>query len=246
MRRAAWASCAWLFIAITASNAGSALSRAHAQGITETDPMLIPADGKKESAERFILEVRGGASSPDVTRDTRYGTFFRGDIGPNLGAELDGVILREPTWFYLTLGGSIGTIGFSGHALALNSDVTVSEKTTLSLIPITGVIGFRFDGLARRFRVPLVLTARGGWEWMHWSTGTGARDDAAGWSVGPVISAQVALDLDSFEPGGARNLDEEWGINHTFVFAEIYRFIPVAKSLALGDTSWLAGLGFIF
>ncbi|HEX4351486.1 MAG TPA: MXAN_2562 family outer membrane beta-barrel protein [Polyangiales bacterium] len=246
MRRAARACNAWLFIAVAVITASGASSRAHAQGITDTDPMLIPADGKKESIERFILEVRGGTSSPDVTRDTRYGTFFRGDSGPNLGAELDGVVWRQPQLFYLTLGASIGTISFSGHALAVNSDVSVSEKTTLSLVPITGVVGFRFDGLARRFHIPLVLTARGGWEWMHWSTGTGARDDAAGWSVGPVISAQAALDLDSFEPGGARNLDEEWGINHTFVFAEIYRFIPVAKSLALGDTSWLAGLGFIF
>jgi hypothetical protein len=60
------------------------------------------------------------------------------------------------------------------------------------------------------------------------------------------VSAQVALDLDTFEPGGARALDEEWGINHTFIFGEVFHFAPIGKSLEIGTTSWLVGLGFIF
>jgi hypothetical protein len=220
-------------------------ARVHAQGITETDARLIPAGRKTESVERFIIEFRGGPASPEVTRDATYGTFFENDVGPNLGVQLDGVVWREHNWFYLTAGGSIGTLNFSGHAVSAEDGTSVSEKTTLNILPLTGVAGFRFDGLARRLHVPLIFTGRAGWEWAHWSTSTGARKDATGWSLGPVFSVQVAFDLDAFEPNGARNLDEEWGINHTYVFAELYHFEPVGKSLQLGDTSWLIGLGFI-
>ncbi|MEY4577076.1 MAG: hypothetical protein RL701_1779, partial [Pseudomonadota bacterium] len=61
-----------------------------------------------------------------------------------------------------------------------------------------------------------------------------------------VVSGQLALDLDTFEPGGARALDEEWGINHSYVFFEVQHFFPSAKSLEIGGTSWLLGLGFVF
>jgi hypothetical protein len=232
---------------LTAATAisGFALPAA-AQDISHTDPHLEPAARKFESAERFILELHGGPSSPEVTRDSRYGDFFTDDSGPNLGLQLDGVIYRKAKLFYFTLGGGIGLINFSGGALATNTGSRVSEKTTLSLIPMTAMLGLRVDALARQFRVPLILAGKLGWEWAHWDTGTGTRTDATGWSMGPVFAGQIALDLDAFEPGGARNLDEEWGINHTYLFGEVYHFSPTKKSLALGDTSWLIGLGFIF
>ena len=44
----------------------------------------------------------------------------------------------------------------------------------------------------------------------------------------------------------ARNLDEEWGINHSFLFFELSWFHPTDDSLPIGDNSWAAGLGFVF
>ena len=61
-----------------------------------------------------------------------------------------------------------------------------------------------------------------------------------------MVSAQLALDLATFEPGGARALDEEWGINHTYLFGEVFYFTPTSKSLDLGTTTWLLGLGLVF
>jgi hypothetical protein len=248
MMRTSLACGCWLLMLTAASALSGMTAQARAQGIgiTESDPRLIPAGHKTESVERFLLEFRGGPSSPAVTRDASFGRFFHNDSGPNLGIQVDGVVYREPKWFYFTVGGSVGMINFSGGALQAGTDTSVSEKTTLSIIPVTGTAGLRFDALARQFHIPLILGARVGWEWAHWSSGTGARTDATGWSLGPVFSLQVAIDLDSFEPDGARNLDEEWGINHTYLFGEIYHFEPTGKSLELGDTSWLIGLGFIF
>ena len=231
---------------LMAASAALAISGpAAAQDLSHTDPHLEPAARKYESPERFILELRGGPSSPDVTQQSQYGTFFKSDSGPNLGLQLDGIVYRKPRFFYVTAGGGIGLINFSGGALAQGTGQVVSEQTTLSLVPLTAMLGLRIDALARKFGVPLIFAGKLGWEWAHWDTNTGTRDDASGWSLGPVFAAQVALDLDAIEPHGARNLDEEWGINHTYVFGEMYHFATTHKSLPLGDTNWLIGLGFV-
>jgi hypothetical protein len=231
---------------LTAAVALGALgSPTAAQDISHTDPHLEPAARRFESPERFILELRGGPSTPDVTRQSAYGDFFKDDTGPNLGMQLDGIVYRKPKFFYATAGGGISLINFAGDAVAMGTSTAVTEKTTLSLVPLTAMLGLRIDFLARKLRVPVIFAGKIGWEWAHWSTGTGTRHDAAGWSVGPVFAGQIALDLDALEPGGARNLDEEWGINHTYLFGEIYHFSPTKKSLPLGDTNWLIGLGFV-
>jgi hypothetical protein len=224
---------------------GAASPIAAQDDLTHLDPHLEPAARRFESPERFILELRGGPSTPDVTRQSAYGNFFKDDTGPNLGLQLDGILYRKPRFFYFTLGGGISLIKFAGNALATGTGLAVNEKTTLSLIPLTAMLGLRIDALARKLRIPVIFAGKIGWEWAHWDTGTGTRDDATGWSVGPVFAAQVALDLDALEPSGARNLDEEWGINHTYLFLEIYRFSATKKSLPLGDTNWLIGLGFV-
>jgi hypothetical protein len=218
---------------------------AAAQDLTHSDPHLEPAARPFESPERFILEVRGGPASPDVTQRAEYGTFFSNDSGPNLGLQLDGIVYRKPRFFYFTAGAGVGVMNFSGGALAETTGIAVSEETTLSVIPVTAMLGLRVDLLARKLRIPVIFGGKIGWEWAHWDTNTGTRDNASGWSLGPVFAAQIALDLDAIEPGGARNLDEEWGINHTYLFGEIYHYSTTSKSLPLGDTNWLLGLGFV-
>jgi hypothetical protein len=217
------------------------------QSQTELNPRLKPAMRSFESAERFVLQLGGGPYTVFSDEQASYGRFFSDDHGPNLNAQLDGILYRMQRTFYVTVGGSVGLLNFSGAAVErMDPTQTTSEKTTLSIVPLTAAATIRIDVLPRRLGIPIILAARAGWEWAHWDTNTGARDNATGWSVGPVVSAQVALDLDTFEPGGARALDEEWGINHTFIFGEVFHFAPIGKSLEIGTTSWLVGLGFIF
>jgi hypothetical protein len=245
MMRATFARYVGGTCAVLISVAANGVQAAPDQSYTELDPRLKPAMHAFESPEHFILELRGGPYTPNVV-DTVAGDIFGGDKGPNFAAQLDGILRRIPGLYYITLGGSIGTVSFSGPAQSALDGTSVGEKTTLSIIPVQATAGIRFDVLPRKLHVPIIFGARAGWEWAHWTTGTGARDDASGWSVGPVVSLQVALDLDSFEPNGARSLDEEWGINHTYVFGEVFHFEPLGKSLPIGATSWLLGVGFIF
>ena len=65
-------------------------------------------------------------------------------------------------------------------------------------------------------------------------------------SLGLRWGAQVALELDFINPQRARVLDDEWGINHTMLFVELFGSTAESK-LTLGtNLSWLAGLGMTF
>jgi hypothetical protein len=210
---------------------------------SQLDPLLKPAHRKIESPERFFLELKGGPYY--LFSGEPYGDVFGGDSGPSFSAQLEGIVFRMPRTFYVTAGGSIGYAAFAAAAIGEDGQPT-AEETTLSLVPLTASATLRVDVLPRRLGIPVIFAARAGWRWTQWDTNTGKIDDAAGWSLGPVFTGQVALDLDSFEPGGARALDEEWGINHTFLLAEVSYYATTDKSLPVGGTSWSIGLGVAF
>lgn len=210
----------------------------------QQDDDLVPATRDYVSPERFIFEARGGPYSPDMDSDASFRTFFSDDSGPMLGLEIDAIALRLDDILYATVGGSIGLSRYSGNALGPSG--RVSEDTTFAIIPLTALATLRIDALPRKLSVPFIFAGKIGHQWAHWSTSTGARDDANGWSLGLYYAGQIALDLDTFERAAARAMDEEWGINHSFVLFEVYRFAPNDKSLPIGDTAWLLGLGFVF
>jgi hypothetical protein len=209
---------------------------------SQMDPLLKPAHRKIESPERFVLELKGGPYR--VFSGTAY-DVFASDSGPNFSAQLEGILFRLPRVLYLTAGGGIGYAGFDSKAVDSTGNDT-TEETTLKLVPMNVSASLRVDLLPRRLGIPVIFAARVGWRWTQWDTNTGKADDAAGWSLGPVITGQVALDLDSFEPGGARALDEEWGINHTFLLFEASYYETTKKSLPVGGWSWALGLGVAF
>ena len=66
------------------------------------------------------------------------------------------------------------------------------------------------------------------------------------------ISAAVGLSLvlDIFDPGAAKQFDEEMGINHTNLFFELNHLdasgLGESHRLHVGDTTWSAGIMFEF
>ncbi|MCB9708672.1 MAG: hypothetical protein H6714_07805 [Myxococcales bacterium] len=198
-----------------------------------------------QSPERFGLEFRGGPYKPDATPD------IIGDSGPMLALEFDIWALRIP---YLgLLGGSayIGWTDFSGDARSVDGTSTpLGEETSLVVVPLSSMLVLRVDVLSRQLGIPFVLTGKIGPELAFWWASTGSRSDANNISLGFRWGAQLALELDFLEPRAARSLDEEWGINHTYVFFEFYgstagKYKDTANEV--GDPfTWAAGLGFIF
>ena len=79
------------------------------------------------------------------------------------------------------------------------------------------------DWLAERYRfVPFSFYGRAAFERYNWWV-TDGRDEWAengatnGWSV----TAGAALLLDAIDPGRARELDNETGVNHTYLFFDV-------------------------
>ncbi len=77
---------------------------ANTQALTELDPHRRPASRRIESPEHVILELRGGAYR--IFPGEPYDTYFKSDLGPHLSAHADGILYREPNWFYVTLRGN--------------------------------------------------------------------------------------------------------------------------------------------
>lgn len=199
-----------------------------------------------ESPERFAFEFRIGPYDPDMGENDAFQTFFTDDNGPLLGLELDVIAYRIPDVLYLLGGGGIGWMNFEGRTLSASGE-RATEETSLEIVPLNLLGVIRIDALPRQLSVPLIVTGKLGYQWARWSTESGGQDDESGWSVGLLWAVQLGLDLDTFDPSAARSMDEEWGINHSFLFFELFGFNPSDDSLDIGDElAWTAGLGFMF
>jgi hypothetical protein len=122
------------------------------------------------------------------------------------------------------------------------------ERTSLTLLPMPVMAVVRVDALARQLDIPLLVTGKIGADFVFWTAATGDVNDGSNVSIGLRWGVQAALELDAFSRRAARALDEEWGINHTFAFFEIFgstaeTTLPLGPK---GGVAWTAGLGFLF
>jgi len=208
------------------------------------DDDFAPAHRDFSSPEWVALELRVGPYTPQVGTSS-FDTVFKDDNGLMLGLELDAIIYRLPELAYFAVGAGIGHASYSAGAL-INGTDRASEDTTFKLVPITLQAVLRIDALARKLHVPLIVTGKFGYRWGFWWAGSGEQDEADGNSGGIAWGVQAALDLDVFDLRATRVMDEEWGINHSYLFFEIYGSKTSGKdALPIGDTTWAAGLGFV-
>lgn len=197
------------------------------------------------SPEKFNLELRTGPYEPDVGNGS-FDESFGGDSGWMWSLELEYLPYRIPYVGPIGIGTGFGWADYSGDAFS--GTIRTDEETSLTLLPIPALAVLIVDVLPREANIPFVFAAKVGIDTVIWSTSTGNRSDASGWSFGFRWGLQGALELDFFEPTAARTLDEEWGINHTRLFFEYYssRAGSNEESLPVGANTWAAGLGFTF
>ena len=174
----------------------------------------------------------------------RWGSFelSAGQYRPNIDAESD--LTAKPfetafgthrNWMFrgsvswdvfrafgsLQVGLESGYFQQSGFSQLLAGGAS-GDTTTFKMVPTNAILTYRFDWLADRFSVPLAPYGRFALERYNWWVNDGAghtsRSGATnGWSA----AAGLCLLLDFFDPTLARELDQDTGINHTYVFAEI-------------------------
>ncbi|MFV8753827.1 MXAN_2562 family outer membrane beta-barrel protein [Nannocystaceae bacterium ST9] len=235
--------------------------------------------GRAESPQRFLIELKFGPYLPDIDRKYTgdglgpYATVFgeQGDDGRATGQPKKGVFsVLGFEWQFYHLGGafSLGTtIGlFRDKAQALQDEPddegnyrNKADNATFNVVPITVLLGYRFELLADRFRVPLVPYARAGLGYGFWWATKGGRGDISttmdgqktrGGSLGWQANLGLMLRLDFIDRASAVDLDRNTGVNHTYLFGE-WQFSRLAgfgsdKRLSVGDDTFTVGFAVAF
>jgi hypothetical protein len=234
--------------------------------------------GRQESPQRFAVEVKFGPYLPDIDKRwtgdgfgpyaTIYGRTDELGVANKLPRKrLFSVVGFEWQFFHaggpLSLGFTVGYFGDTAQALIADGVAdgenvrSEADKTRFNIVPLTVLLGYRFELLADRFRVPLVPYARGGVGYGFWWERKGsslaindAGQKARGGSFGWQVNLGLMLRLDFIERGAAYDLDRSTGINHTYLFGE-WQFSHLDgfgsdKAMSVGDDTFTVGLAVEF
>jgi hypothetical protein len=234
--------------------------------------------GREESPQRFAIEIKFGPYLPDIDKRWTgaglgpYATIYgrTDELGVATDPPRKGLfsVLGFEWQFYhvggpLSLGVTVGIFGDTADALKAGGVVegesvrAAADKTRFNIVPLTLLLGYRFELLADRFRVPLVPYARGGIGYGFWWEKKGgslaindAGQKARGGSFGWQVNLGLMLRLDFIERASAVDLDRLTGINHTYVFGE-WQFSHLDgfgsdKAMSVGDDTFTVGLAFEF
>ena len=200
-----------------------------------------------QSPEKYAIEFRVGGFQPRVGNPAFVEVFGNSSRGPLFAGEFDLVIYRIPVIGTISAGLGFGYAGYVANAYDQNNSSRVSELTHLRLMPASLLAVLRVDTLARKFGAPFVFTGKLGMDATYWTTSTGTSTDASGLSLGLRWGAQLGFELDFFDRAGARALDEQWGLNHAFLFIEAIGVFGVGpRQLLTNAIGWAAGMGFNF
>jgi hypothetical protein len=221
---------------------------------------------------RALLLLALLASLPTAARaeSPRWGTFeLRLDnYRPDIDSEFDGAatpyadifgtgrgwfprILVSYTLFdrFVQLDAGAGTGWFRAKGKGqLFTGGDSGDDTTFGIVPTTLALTLRVDGAAQRWSIPLELFGRAALERYNWyvTDGTASvtqKGATNGWSV----SAGVGLLLDIIDPVLARELDEDSGVNETWLYFEVEKSVVddfgSSKSWVLSDEELTLGGG---
>jgi hypothetical protein len=192
-----------------------------------------------ESPQHYALELKLGPYVP-ADDEKAFKEVFKDDRGWMLGLEFDVTLLEIPYVGELNVGAGFGWANYD--AGALTSDGRAGEKTEFTIYPMSALAVLRIDTLARHAGIPVLFAGKIGYDFVRWKATTGSKTDGSGLNTGLRWGAQAALELDFFEMDSARTLDEEFGINHTFLLFEFYE----SMTKGTGDRTFSFGLGMQF
>ena len=146
---------------------------------------------------------------------------------------------------------------------ATNPCLRTGDTTALNIVPMSLLAVYRFDYLAQHWRIPFVPYFKIGIAYYAWWIENGGgflsvskfqqngqTDSGYGGTWGWVMNPGGAFLLDVLDPGAAKTMDAELGINHTYLFCELHYAnitnFGVDKRMNLSDTTLNAGIAFEF
>ena len=234
---------------------------------------------------RALLAAALAVAAPAARAESpRYGAFeFRlSGYRPNIDAEFGGqahpyadvfgggrgLMARGALFRSLYVGFGTIDVGVGagywekyGHGL-LQSGQQAADTTALKIVPVSAIVGYRFDWLADQLGVPLAPYARFSleryWWWVNTGSGktavyqdaSGGRAEGAGATNGYSVTLGLALQLDFFDRSMAADMDRDTGINHTYLFFDATRSyvsdFHSRSSWDLSDDHWTLAGGLLF
>lgn len=227
--------------------------------------LAVALPARAESPRWGSFEIAAGMYRPDIDSEFSFspGPYER-IYGTDRGWMFRLGLARKifDRWGSLEAGLRTGYFQASGHGVQevppeLPTDPPTFKEsgdwTKLRIIPTSAFLTYRFDWAAERYPVPIAPYARVALERYNWwvtdGAGHSSRNGATnGWSA----AGGVALLLDIFDRGRARELDQDSGINHTYAFAELEKKwiddFGASDSWDLSDErlSFSFGLMFVF
>ncbi|HZO11782.1 MAG TPA: MXAN_2562 family outer membrane beta-barrel protein [Polyangiaceae bacterium] len=209
----------------------------------------------------FVFELRFGPYMPQVDeefegRATPYTDFFGDDPLFYFGLELDWLPLHIPYVGSIGVGFGWGFTSASGNAIVEETGAPSDAETSLDIFPMhaSGVV--RFDGLLRKFNVPVVPHVKVGFGFGLWSadgpSGTSAADGVAGEgiSLGMHLALGGSVALNGFDAGTAKSMRDATGIRYAYLWGEwMYANLDGMGSVPqmhVGTSTGVVGLGLDF
>jgi hypothetical protein len=183
------------------------------------------------------LELRVGPYRPGRTH--AFEQTFLNDRGWMLNVEFDVTLWHIPWLGQLNGAFNWGWANYDAHALMRGDNTRVTETTKFTVYPMALLGVLRVDALARHTVVPVTFAGKIGYELVRWKASTGGDKDGDGLNKGLRWGAQAAFELDWFDRGTARRMDEDWGVNHTYLLFEWYE----SHTKGTGDNTFTFGLG---
>jgi hypothetical protein len=207
-----------------------------------------------ESAQQFAFELRFGPYRPAIDSpfpaQKPYESVFGSDGRLAFGLEFDWQLFRIPYVGTLGPGAGWGYTHMSAQA-RFNTGELSAEDTDMAIMPMYGVAVLRIDELARRTTIPLVGYAKAGLGYGIYWTGNDVETQRRGHTWGTHFALGGMFLLDVIDHRSAVEIDNEWGINNTYIFFEWmvsnlddFKGSRDPSAMHIGTNTWMLGLAF--
>jgi hypothetical protein len=218
------------------------------------------ARAQTESPREGSFEIGAGPFRPDVDSE------FTSNPGPYQATFGDtrrwalrvgyARLLYTGNYGTLEAGFRSGFFRASGHGFVLDATgaptTTKSrDPTTFNIVPTSLTLGYRFDRFLEKWWIPLAPYGKVALERYNWwvTEGSGKTSEKGatnGWS----LTGGVAFLLDIIDPQLAREMDQDSGINDTYIYADVTRAhvndFGSSKSWDLSQKSLQYSFGLLF
>ncbi len=193
--------------------------------------MCVSATAWAESPINGIAEVKFGGYQPMIDSEfngaTPFATYYSNDLW-----------FVETEWdlYVFEWVGKAG-IGFHAGYASVTGDIRSADgasgddvpgETSFSVIPLRASLVYRYDYSAIHHGIPLVPVFKAGLDYHLWWITDGSGETATsdglvgeGAKTGWHASMGLNLLLDVIAPSTAAVFDKDWGVNNTYLFAEL-------------------------